>query len=121
MRITIVVFLLSLLCCNTLFSQKTLKDALKGRFYIGTAMNLQQISGKDAADVNVIKQNFDAIVAENQPFNPTPAGYDSTRDSIACGTVETIEYLSQTVGANRKATIYTPPGYSKSKKYPVLY
>jgi endo-1,4-beta-xylanase len=43
----------------------TLKNALKGKFYIGTAMNLQQISGKDTADVGVIKRNFDAIVAEN--------------------------------------------------------
>ncbi len=45
--------------------EPTLKDALKGKFYIGTAMNLPQISGKDTADIKVIKQNFDAIVAEN--------------------------------------------------------
>jgi endo-1,4-beta-xylanase len=60
--------ILLLLCCNTLlFSQKTLKDVLKGKFHIGTALNLRQISGNDAADVDVdvVKQNFDAIVAEN--------------------------------------------------------
>jgi endo-1,4-beta-xylanase len=65
MKNKVVLFMLMLLCCNTLFSQTTLKDALKGKFYIGTALNLQQISGKDVAGVNVIKQNFDAIVAEN--------------------------------------------------------
>ncbi|GHV04192.1 hypothetical protein FACS189416_2020 [Bacteroidia bacterium] len=57
-------FTLLLLSCNTLFSQssgKTLKDALKGKFYIGTALNLGQISGKDVADIDVIKQNFNAI------------------------------------------------------------
>lgn len=43
----------------------TMKDALNGKFHIGTAMNLRQISGDDVADVNLIKQNFDAIVAEN--------------------------------------------------------
>ena len=45
--------------------QKTLKDALKGKFHIGIAMNSQQISGADTANVKIIKQNFDAIVAEN--------------------------------------------------------
>ena len=32
-----------------------------------------------------------------------------------------IEYDSKTVGVKRKAQVYTPPGYSKDKKYPVLY
>ncbi|MDR2149014.1 MAG: endo-1,4-beta-xylanase, partial [Tannerella sp.] len=44
---------------------ETLKDALKGRFYIGTAINVPQILGKDTTNVNIIRQNFDAIVAEN--------------------------------------------------------
>ena len=30
-------------------------------------------------------------------------------------------YESKTVGTVRRAIIYTPPGYSKEKKYPVLY
>ena len=32
-----------------------------------------------------------------------------------------IEYESKTVGTTRKMQVYTPPGYSKEKKYPVLY
>jgi enterochelin esterase-like enzyme len=32
-----------------------------------------------------------------------------------------IEYDSKTVGTRRKMQVYTPPGYSTSKKYPVLY
>jgi len=43
----------------------TLKDALKGKFHIGAALSNQQILGKDTANVNIIKQHFDAIVAEN--------------------------------------------------------
>lgn len=43
------------------------------------------------------------------------------RDSIAHGKLEMIEYASKTVGTQRKANIYTPPGYSSEKKYPVLY
>ncbi|MBM3791153.1 MAG: esterase family protein [Acidobacteria bacterium] len=32
-----------------------------------------------------------------------------------------IEYDSKTVGTRRKMQVYTPPGYTKDKKYPVLY
>ena len=32
-----------------------------------------------------------------------------------------IEYDSKTVGTRRKMNVYTPPGYSTDKKYPVLY
>ena len=32
-----------------------------------------------------------------------------------------VEYDSKTVGTTRKMNVYTPPGYSKDKKYPVLY
>ena len=32
-----------------------------------------------------------------------------------------ISYESKSVGTTRKMQVYTPPGYSKDKKYPVLY
>ena len=35
--------------------------------------------------------------------------------------IDTISYKSKTVGTTRRAIIYTPPGYIKGKKYPVLY
>ena len=50
-----------------------------------------------------------------------PADYDKKRDGIERGKVETVEYESKSVGTTRKATVYTPPGYSKDQKYPVLY
>ena len=43
----------------------TLKDALKGKFHIGVALNTRQFTERDTADVHIIKQHFDAIVAEN--------------------------------------------------------
>ncbi len=46
-------------------SELTLKDAFKGKFHIGTALNAQQITGQDAASVQVVKTHFNAIVAEN--------------------------------------------------------
>ena len=50
-----------------------------------------------------------------------PKGFDQFRTGIATGKIDTIAYPSKTVGTTRKALIYTPPGYSKKKKYPVLY
>ncbi len=50
-----------------------------------------------------------------------PAGFDIKRTDISHGNIDTITYKSKTVGTSRKALIYTPPGYSKKKKYPVLY
>jgi enterochelin esterase-like enzyme len=32
-----------------------------------------------------------------------------------------MEYDSRTVGTRRKMQVYTPPGYSEARKYPVLY
>ena len=50
-----------------------------------------------------------------------PKGFDSLRTGIGHGKIDTITYTSKTVGTKRRALIYTPPGYSKNKKYPVLY
>ncbi|WP_336517365.1 alpha/beta hydrolase-fold protein [Pollutibacter soli] len=50
-----------------------------------------------------------------------PAGFDSLVANVPHGRIDTITYPSKTVGVNRRAIVYTPPGFSKSKKYPVLY
>lgn len=54
-------------------------------------------------------------------FSSPPEGYDVRRDAIVHGQLQVIEYDSTTVGAKRKAQVYTPPGYSPDQKYPVLY
>jgi GH35 family endo-1,4-beta-xylanase/enterochelin esterase-like enzyme len=54
-------------------------------------------------------------------FPAPPEGFDRSRDGIDRGRLETVEYDSTTVGVKRKARVYTPPGYAKDKKYPVLY
>ncbi len=48
-------------------------------------------------------------------------GFDVVRDNIPHGKLDTISYTSKTVGVKRRALVYTPPAYSKGKKYPVLY
>ena len=54
-------------------------------------------------------------------FADPPAGFDVKREGIAHGKSELIEYDSKTVGTRRKMLVYTPPGFSTDRKYPVLY
>jgi endo-1,4-beta-xylanase len=46
-------------------AQPTLKEACKGRFRIGAALNARQFEGKDASAVALIQAQFDAITPEN--------------------------------------------------------
>jgi enterochelin esterase-like enzyme len=54
-------------------------------------------------------------------FPDAPEGFDKPREGIAHGTLERVDYESKTIGAKRWLQVYTPPGYTKDKKYPVLY
>lgn len=49
-----------------------------------------------------------------------PEVFDSLR-AVPHGSIDTVYYRSKTVDTTRRALVYTPPGYSKDKKYPVLY
>ena len=57
-----------------------LKEALKGHFLIGTALNTPQITGKAKADDELIAQQFNSIVAENcmksEVIHPTQNKYN---------------------------------------------
>ena len=58
-------------------------------------------------------------VRPNQPA--APAGFDVARTGVAKGTITAVEYPSKTGSGTFHATVYTPPGYSSARKYPVLY
>lgn len=55
------------------------------------------------------------------PIPHSRPGFDVEKTGIAKGKVDTVTYNSKTVGTQRKALVYTPPGFSKKNKYPVLY
>jgi enterochelin esterase-like enzyme len=64
--------------------------------------------------------------AKDEPKAPEklaapPQGFDKKRDGVARGKLEAVEYDSKAVGVKRKAVVYTPPGFAKDRKYPVLY
>ncbi len=58
---------------------------------------------------------------DKQVYADPPENIVAKREEIPHGQLEMIEYDSKTVGTTRKMNVYTPPGYSKDQKYPVLY
>lgn len=64
---------------------------------------------------------FALSVFSQDIIKQAPNGFDTLRVDIPHGKIDTISYSSKTVGNKRKALIYTPPEFSKKKRYPVLY
>ncbi len=58
---------------------------------------------------------------DKQVFPDPTDSIVARRENIPHGRLEMIEYASETVGTTRRMNVYTPPGYSTDKKYPVLY
>src|SRR5687767_9603960 len=73
------------------------------------------------ATLVVIAMVMATVVNAQNTVKQAPRGFDSLRTGIGHGNIDTITYVSKTVGTNRRALVYTPPGFSKKKKYPVLY
>lgn len=59
-------------------------------------------------------QNLDA-------YPPAPEGFNVARENIPHGEVNIVEYDSKSLGLRRLLRVYTPPGYSTDRTYPVLY
>lgn len=59
---------------------KTLKEAYAGKFYIGAALNERQISGRSRDETELVKKQFNAVVAENcmksERIHPEEDTYD---------------------------------------------
>jgi len=54
-------------------------------------------------------------------FPDPPAGFNVKRDNIPHGELTAVQYDSKTLGTRRQIRVYTPPGYSANRKYPVLF
>jgi enterochelin esterase-like enzyme len=59
--------------------------------------------------------------ADDVPAFPDPPADINAQKDVPHGRLEMITYDSKTVGTTRKMNVYTPPGYSAARKYPVLY
>ena len=65
-----------------------------------------------------------AVASQSAPspaYPNAPAGFDVRQPGVQSGRVERVEYDSKVTGNKRPAMVYTPPGYSAARKYPVLY
>lgn len=60
-----------------------------------------------------------AVSAYSLPCMP-PEGFDQG-GKYPAGTVRDVYYYSNNTHSERKLVVYTPPGYTTSKKYPVIY
>jgi endo-1,4-beta-xylanase len=78
----------ALAVCNSgkstaVVSEPSLKDAVGDKFLIGTALNVNQSSGRDTNSVKIVKQHFNAIVAENcmkcEEIHPEENRYDFSK------------------------------------------
>jgi enterochelin esterase-like enzyme len=60
---------------------------------------------------------------DKEAFPKAPAGFDQVREGIEHGKLERVDYEATAVSAGLKRwmEVYTPPGYSADKKYPVLF
>jgi enterochelin esterase-like enzyme len=54
-------------------------------------------------------------------FNDPPAGFRDKRENATHGAITTVQYDSKTLSTHREMLVYTPPGYSPDRKYPVIY
>ena len=82
-------------------------------FISGMLLIGSQLNGQNAAIL---------LNPDDKPAYPAaPGGFDKVREGIQRGRIDSVEYPSKTVGSTRKMLIYTPPGYTTNKKYPVLY
>jgi enterochelin esterase-like enzyme len=62
------------------------------------------------------------LEADDKPaFPDPPVGFNVRRESIPHGELKAIPYESKSLGTRRQMRVYTPPGYSAARKYPVLY
>jgi enterochelin esterase-like enzyme len=62
-----------------------------------------------------------ALGPDDIQVNPEPPDDINANKDVPHGKLEMIAYDSKTVGTTRHMNVYTPPGYSPEKKYPVLY
>jgi len=104
-------------------SKKLLLIILLALLFAGIGKPLSAQPVKAAADQKGGRMQQPVVLGpeDKLAFPVAPEGFDIVRGNISNGKIETIEYPSKTVGTTRKMMVYTPPGFTSDKKYPILY
>ncbi len=110
------------------YTGKVSTDSIKFTRKVGDFGSTEAVAKKDppsaAAPAGRVGRGNAPIVlnADDVPaFPEPPAGFNKLREDIPHGTLTVVPYDSKTLGTHRQVRVYTPPGYSADKKYPVLY
>lgn len=85
---------------------------------------LYPTSNRNSTDTSANRPAGGAFVRsldDKQVYPEPPADFDLARSNVPHGQIELVEYQSRSYGIRRRMNVYTPPDYSPSKKYPVLY
>ena len=69
----------------------------------------------------ILAPAISAQTPAQRTFPNAPQGFDVRREGIPQGRVERVEFDSRVTGTKRPAMVYTPPGYSASRRYPTVY
>jgi len=83
-KVILTIFLLVFVTANSSFTQQkpslTLKQAFKGDFLMGAAMNMFQFTGRDTLGAEIVKEQFNSISPENvlkwERVHPEPGKYN---------------------------------------------
>ncbi len=105
---------------------KVSADSIKFTRKVGDFGSTEAVAKKDspaAAQPGGRRGNMPIVLhADDVPaFPEPPAGFNRLREDIPHGALTVVPYDSKTLGTHRQVRVYTPPGYSADKKYPVLY
>jgi hypothetical protein len=104
--------------------KRTLVYASLAAIFAGPVCMAQQPTGAappQAAGRGVFGGPIELGPDDKPAFPDPPAGFNVRRDNIPHGELTAVEYDSKSLGTRRRMRIYTPPGYSTARKYPVLY
>ncbi len=100
----------------------TKSSFFSGKFKLCPALLLVFVTYTSIAQQGPINPPAIELAAgDTAAFAHAPVGFDVRKDNIAHGKTDTITYFSTYVGNKRKMLVYTPPGYSSHKKYPILF
>lgn len=69
----------------------------------------------------IVFVGFCAQLFSQASIQKASKGFDVIKEYNSQGNIESVKYHSETVGDDRHVNVYTPPGYSVEKKYPILY
>jgi enterochelin esterase-like enzyme/acetyl esterase/lipase len=80
-----------------------------------------ELNGYISKREKVVGQPIELAPDDKPAFDNPPVGFRDKRDDLPHGLITTVQYDSKTIGKRREMMVYTPPGYTSDKKYPVIY